>query len=54
MCSLYWLYNWNINDRQIDDAQKLDVVMPMYNLIEYMLIRRPEEVHGNTTEINQL
>ena len=35
MCSFYWLYNWNINDRQIDDAQKLDVVMPMYNLIEY-------------------
>ena len=35
MCSFYWLYNCNINDKQIDDAQKLDVVMPMYNLIEY-------------------
>ena len=24
-----------INDTQIDDGQKIDVVMPMYNLIEY-------------------
>ena len=24
-----------INNAQVDDAQKIDVVMPMYNLIEY-------------------
>ena len=24
-----------INNRQVDDAQKIDIVMPMYNLIEY-------------------
>ena len=24
-----------INNTQVDDAQKIDVVMPMYNLIEY-------------------
>ena len=25
----------NINNTQVDDVQKTDVVMPMYNLIEY-------------------
>ena len=25
----------NINNTQVDDVQKIDVVMPMYNLIEY-------------------
>ena len=24
-----------INNTQVDDAQKIDIVMPMYNLIEY-------------------
>ena len=32
MCSIYWLHNHNT---QVDDAQKIDEVMPMYNLIEY-------------------
>ena len=28
-------YNLEINDEHVDTAQKLDIVMPMYNLIEY-------------------
>ena len=48
-----------INITQIDDAQEIDVVFPMYNLIKYvyyivMLIRRYREVYGNTIEMNQI
>ena len=44
-----------ISNTQIDDAQKIDVVMPMYSLIEYsMLIRRHQEVYGNIIELKQL
>ena len=48
-----------INITQIDDAQEIDVVFPVYNLIEYvyyivMLIRRYQEVYDNTIEMNQL
>ena len=44
------------NNTQVDDAQKIDLVMPMYNLVEYsvMLIRRHQEICGNTIEINQV
>ena len=39
---------------QLDDAQDIDVVMPMYNLIEYTdFIRKHQEVYGNTIEMNQ-
>ena len=43
-----------INNIQLDDAQDIDVVMPMYNLIEYTdFIRKHQEVYGNTIEMNQ-
>ena len=33
MCSIYWLHN-QINNKQVDDAQDINIVIPMYNLIE--------------------
>ena len=38
-------YISEINNTQIDNAKDIDVVIPMYNLIE---------VYSNTTEMNQL
>ena len=37
-----------IKNTQKDDVQKIDVVMPMYNLIEYA------QVYGNTIYMNQI
>ena len=34
MCSIYWLHKW-INNTQTDNAKNIDIVMSMYNLIEY-------------------
>ena len=34
-CSLFTKCNLEINDEYIDTAENLDIVMPMYNLIEY-------------------
>ena len=44
-----------INNTNIDTAQDIDIVMPMHNVIEYMIIiqKRPE-VYGNTTKMNQM
>ena len=39
-----------INNTQKDDVQKIDVVMPMYNLIEYSYA----QVYGNTIYMNQI
>ena len=32
MWSIYYLHNWNA---QVDYDKDIDIVMPMYNLIEY-------------------
>ena len=29
------LENWKLNNEQVDNAKDIDVVMPMYNLLEY-------------------
>ena len=34
-CAPFTNYISKINDTQIDDAEYIDIVMPMYNLIEY-------------------
>ena len=34
-CAPFTKCNLDINDEHIDTAEKLDIVMPMYNLIEY-------------------
>ena len=41
-----------INNTQIDNAKDFDIVMPMYNLIEYG--DSYLEVFGNITELNQM
>ena len=42
-----------INNTQIDNAKDIDVVMPMYNLIEHSDNQKYLKVYGNTIE-NQL
>ena len=34
-CEPFTKFNLEINDEHVDTAEKLDIVMPMYNLIEY-------------------
>ena len=34
-CAPFTKYNLEINDQHVDTAENLDIVMPMYNLIEY-------------------
>ena len=44
-----------INNTDIDTAQGIDIVMPMYNLIEYSdSYQKHQEVYGNTTKMNQM
>ena len=44
----------HINDEQIDAAKNLDIIMPMYNLIEYNNIVIHLEVYGRLKEMNHL
>ena len=44
-----------INNTQIDNAKDIDIVMPMYNLIEYSeIMQKQQEVYGNIVQIYQL
>ena len=44
-----------INNMQADDAQKIDIVKPMNNLIEYSdAYLKASGVYRNTIELNQL
>ena len=44
-----------INIIDIDTTQDIDIVMPIYNLIEYsIIIQKHLEVYGNTTKMNQM
>ena len=41
-----------INNTQIDNAKDIDIVMPMYNLIEYSdIMQKQQEVYGNIVKI---
>ena len=45
-----------INNTQIDNAKDIDIVMPMYNLIEYSdnyAKKKKQEVYGNIVKIYQ-
>ena len=45
----------SVNNIQIDNAEYIDVVMPMYNLIDYIIIiRKHQEVCGNITDMIQI
>ena len=44
-----------INNTLIDNAEDLDIAMPMYNLLEYSKsYKKQQEVFGITTEMNQI
>ena len=43
-----------INGVKIDNAEDLDVVMPMYNLLEYSKNKKQQVVYGIIIEINQV
>ena len=44
-----------INDVKIDNAEDLDVVMPMYNLLEYSKnYKKQQVVYGIIIEMNQV
>ena len=45
----------NINNTKMDNAEDIDVVMPMYNLIEYSnIIQNHQEVYGNIIEMSYM
>ena len=44
-----------INDTEIDNAQDIDLVMPLYNVIEYSdSYSKTLEFYGRTTKMNQM
>ena len=44
-----------INNTQIDNAKDIDIVIPMYNLIEYSdNMQKQQDVYGNIVKIYQL
>ena len=48
-------YISEINNAQVDKAKDIDIVMPMYNLIEYSNnYAKNQEVYGNILEMNQM
>ena len=51
-CALFTSCATKINNTQVDDAQDIDIVISMYNLIEYS--NTYQKTSGNTIEINQL
>ena len=43
-----------INNTNINNAKNFDLVMPIYNLIEYSKdYSKHQDVYGNTIELNQ-
>ena len=53
--ALFINYISNVNGEKIDKAQDLDVVMPMYNLLEYSKnYRKKQVVCGIIIEMNQV
>ena len=51
-CATFTIYISEINNTQIDNAKDIDIVMPMYNLIEYSdSYSKHLEVCGNIVKI---
>ena len=54
-CALFINSIIQINNTEVDDAHDINVVKPMYNLIEYSdIYSKTSGVYGNTIEMNQL
>ena len=43
----------HINDEYVDNADNLDIIMPMYNLIEYSN-KALQEIYGSLKETNKI
>ena len=43
-----------INNARIDDAEYIDIIMPMYNLVEYNEYNEYNEAYGNIVKKCQL
>ena len=53
-CPLFNSCLTEINNTKVDNAEDIDIIMSMYNLIEYInSYQRHQEVYGNTIEMNQ-
>ena len=54
-CAPFTKCKSKINNMEIDNAQDIDIVMSMYNLIEYSNdIKKHLKVYGSTTKMNQI
>ena len=54
-CAPFTSFITLINNTQVEDAQEIDIVMPMYNLIKYSdVYLKTSGIYGNTIEMNQL
>ena len=52
-CAPFTKCNLEINDEHVDTEENLDIVMPMYNLIEYSDIIKIHQLHFiNINEMN--
>ena len=53
-CAPFTNYISETNNTQVDNAKDIDIVMPMYNLIEYSdNYAKHQEVYGNIVKIYQ-
>ena len=52
-CAPFTKFINRINITDIDNAEDINIVMSMYNLIEYIaiIIQKHPEVYGNTTKM---
>ena len=54
-CAPFIICISKINNTQIDNCKDIDIIMSMYNLIEYSdIMQKHLEVSGNITEMNQI
>ena len=54
-CAPFTSFITLINNTQVEDAQEIDIVMPMYNLIKYSdAYSKTSRIYGSTIEMNQL
>ena len=54
-CAAFMKCITHINNEHVDNADNLDIIMPMYNLIQYSdSIQTLQEVHGSLREMNHL
>ena len=54
-CAPFTKCKSRISNTDIDTAQGIDIIMPMYNLLNIVIIiQKHLEVYGNTTKMNQM